>query len=49
MRDDVQRELQDALKRVYAVYGPDLSAFFRDVDKQIQRERVALEAAEGVK
>lgn len=36
--DKRQRELREAIDRVYRKYGTDLSAFFRDAHREAQRE-----------
>jgi len=32
-------QFEDALRRIYRVYGPDLSAFFSDVQHRLNLER----------
>jgi hypothetical protein len=36
-----QKQLKEAVERVYERYGSDLSAFFQDVKKEIQIKRGA--------
>ncbi len=36
---DVEVEIREAVERIYAKYGPDLGAFFRDVEAQVKVER----------
>jgi hypothetical protein len=34
-----EKNLDEAIRRIYQVYGPDLDAFFRDVQDQLKLER----------
>ncbi len=36
----VERHIDDAIQRVHSVYGTDLSAFFKNVQREAQAQRL---------